>query len=42
VFQLYNVLRFDSTMQYNYVVINVQLNNQFFYFKAERINMLLG
>jgi len=37
VFQFYDVLRFDSTVQYNYIVINVlinisfpKLNNQFF------------
>ena len=45
VFQLNDVLRFDSTAQYNYIVINVlfnKLNNKFFYFEAECINMLLG
>jgi len=50
VFQLYDVLRFDTTVQYNYMVINVlinisfpKLNNQFsFNFEAECINMLLG
>ena len=50
VFQLYDVLRFDTTVQCNYIVINVlinisfpKLNNQFsFNFEVECINMLLG
>jgi len=50
VLQLYDVLRFDSTVQYNYVVINVlinmsspKLNDQiFFNFEAECKNMLLA
>jgi len=45
-----DVLRFDSTVQYNYVVINVlinmsspKLNDQiFFNFEAECKNMLLA
>jgi len=37
VFQLNDVLRFDSTAQYNYIVINVlfnKLNNKFFLFRS--------
>ena len=45
VFQLYDVLRFDSAVVIN-VLINIsspKLNNQIFYnFEAECINMLLG
>ena len=42
VFQLYDVRRFDSTVQYNYAVINVlinmsspKLNNQFFFISKQ-------
>jgi len=45
VFQLYDILRFDSTVVIN-LLINIsspKINNQVFYnFEAECINMLLG